>query len=113
MKWYRVYLYDGAGAFQGRDDFEAGDDLAAMVIAENLCDACSDLCETFELWDGVRRVDASFSKLPRPSVRAGQITFTAQASLIRCEEAMRNSHWAVARSQRLIERLDRLLADRR
>ena len=113
MKWYRVYLYSESGSFQGRDEFEAEDDRAAMVVAEHLCDACSDLCASFELWDGGRRVDISFSKLPRPSVSVEQITLASQASLVRREEAMRNSRWAVARSQRLIEKMESLLADRR
>jgi hypothetical protein len=49
MKWYRVYLYSGSGSFQGRDEFEADDDRAGMVIAEHLSDACSDVCASFEL----------------------------------------------------------------
>jgi hypothetical protein len=36
-----------------------------------------------------------------------------QTSLMQSEEAMRDSQWAVARSKRLVERIDRLLADRR
>jgi hypothetical protein len=113
MKWYRVYLYSESGSFQGRDEYEAEDDRAAMAIAEMLCDACSDMCETFEVWDGVRRVDPSFSKLPCPSVSAEQVGAMAQASLLRREEAMRDSHWAVARSKRLIERMEHLLTSRR
>lgn len=113
MKWYRIYFYSGSGSFQGRDEFEADDDRAGMVIAEHLSDACSDLCASFELWDGARRVDTSFSKLARPSVSVEQIAFAAQASLVRREEAMRDSHWAVARSKRLIERMERLLAEQR
>ena len=110
MKWYRVYLYGVSGSFQGRDEFEAKDDREAMTIADLLYEACSDLCEGFEVWDGARRVDSSFSKLPCPSVSVEQITFAMQTSLMRREEAMRNSQWAVARSERLIARMDRLLA---
>jgi len=36
----------------GRHDFEAEDDRAAMILAEVLCDACSDMCGFFELWQG-------------------------------------------------------------
>ena len=110
MRWYRLYLFSGAGVFQGRDEFEADDDRAATVIAERLCDACSDLCESFELWDGARLVDASSGRRSPPSVAADGIAGATQASLVQREEAMRNSHWAVARSQRLIERIERLLA---
>jgi hypothetical protein len=110
MAWYRVYLYGGSGSFNGRHDFEGADDREAMLVAEHLCEACSDLCETFELWQGVRRVDTSFSRLPHPSVSAEQINLATQNSLIRSEEAMRNSHWAVAQSKRLVERMEHLLA---
>jgi hypothetical protein len=110
MKWYRVYLYGGSGSIQGRDEYEAEDDRAAMAIAEMLCDACSDVCETFQLWDGARRVDLSFSRLPCPSVTPEQVGAIAQMPLIRREEAIRDSQWAVARSKRLIERMERLLA---
>jgi hypothetical protein len=58
-------------------------------------------------------VDISFSKLLRPSASVEQIAFAAQASLVQREEAMRDSHWAVARSKRLIERMERLLAELR
>lgn len=113
MRWYRVYLYSGSTVMQGRNEFQAEHDVAAMTVAEHLRDACSDLCDTFELWDGARRVDVSFSKLPQPSVTVEQISFRTQTVLIQCEEAIRNSHWAVARSQRLIDRMTRLLAERR
>jgi hypothetical protein len=114
MKWYRTYLFAGSGSFEGRDEFEADDDRSAMMMAELLCDACSDVCKSFELSQGVRRVDASFRKAaPFPSVGAEQITAMMQTSLMRSEEAMRDSQWAVARSKRLVERIDRLLADRR
>jgi CheY-like chemotaxis protein len=58
---YRIYFRDHEGLTAGRHDFYASDDDAAMVIAALLCDACSDVCETFELWDGTR-----ISLLPQP-----------------------------------------------
>ncbi|HKW52622.1 MAG TPA: hypothetical protein VJO12_02950 [Stellaceae bacterium] len=110
MKWYRVYFYAEREVFQGRQEFMADDDRTAMVLAELLCDACSDLCETFELWDGARRVDMSFSRMPRPSVSAEQVAAATQTSLVRTEEALLNSNWALARSKRLIERMEHLIA---
>ena len=113
MKWYRVYLYSASGSLQGRDEYEAEDDRAAMTVAEHLCDACSDVCQSFELWDGVRRVDSSFSRMPHPSVTFEKVSVAAQHSVIRCAEALRDSEWAVARSKRLTERIERLSAGRR
>ena len=112
MKWYRVDFYGISGSFQGRHEFEAGDDLTAMMVAEHLCDACSDICESFELWDGVRRVDTSFSRMPHPAVPLEQISLAAQNSIIKSEDAIRRSHWAIARSERLAERINLLLARR-
>ena len=112
MKWYRVYLYGGSGSFQGCHEFEAGDDCSAMTVAEHLGDACSDTCEIFELWDGVRRVDMSFSRMPHPAVPLEQISLATQNSMIECEEAISRSNWAIARSRRLIERMNLLKAHR-
>src|SRR5690348_2807004 len=110
MNWYRMQFYSRSDSFQGRHEFEAENDRAAMMIAELLADACSDLCETFELWDGARRVDASYSKMPCPTVSAEHVAAMTQTSLIRREEAIHRSHWAIARSKRLIEKMERLLA---
>lgn len=112
MKWYRVYLYGATGSFAGRHEFEAGDDLTAMTVAEHLCDACSDICETFQLWDGARSVDISFSKTPHPAVPLEQISLRFQNSMIESEEAIRRSDWAIARSKRLVERINLLIANR-
>lgn len=112
MKWYRMYFYGASGSFQGRHEFEAQDDLAAMTVAEHLCDACSDRCETFQLWDGVRCVDVSFSRMPHPAVPLDQISLSFQKSMIESEETIRHSDWAIARSKRLVERINLLIVRR-
>jgi hypothetical protein len=48
---YRIFLR-GHGAILGRQDVEAENDRAAMILAEVLCDACSDMSDFFELWQG-------------------------------------------------------------
>ena len=112
MNSYRLYLYDGSGTIQGRLELTAEDDLAGLTVAENLCDACSDVCASFELWAGPRCVGGSSDGGHRPRLGAAQIAEKTQIALIRCEEAIRESHWAVGRSQRLVERLDLLRAQR-
>ncbi len=102
---YRIYFRDRAGRIVGRDDFAAEDDLAAMAIAQLLRDACSDVCETFDLWRGTRHVDGSFGIVARPSESATEITARMQESLIEREEALQRSRWTIARSKRLLERL--------
>jgi hypothetical protein len=108
MSEYRIDFYGQSGAIHGRSDLAADDDRNAMVIAELLCEACSDICATFELYRGAIRVDTSFSRMPQPTMSAAQIKAATQESLLRSEEAIRDSGWAVARSHRLLERIDTL-----
>ena len=108
MRWYRIYLYGMSGSLLGRDEFEAGDDRSAMAAAEQLWDACADVAARFELWDGARRVDTEFSKMPCPTVSAEQVMMAAQISLVRHEEAMRRSFRTLACSERLLQRIREL-----
>ncbi|HEX6840797.1 MAG TPA: hypothetical protein VF113_04685 [Stellaceae bacterium] len=108
MRWYRIYLYGTSRSLLGRHEFEANDDRAAMAAAEQLWDACADVAASFELWDGVRRVDTEFSKMPCPTVSAEQVMMAAQVSLVKHEEAMRRSFWALASSERLLQRIREL-----
>jgi hypothetical protein len=76
-----------------------------MMIAALLCDACSDVCETFELWDGARRVDTSMEQTP--ALTAEQIN--ARPRNRRANEiAIRDGEWLIAQSQRLLEQIERL-----
>jgi DNA-binding response OmpR family regulator len=103
---YRIYFRDKEGLTAGRHEFYATDDDAAMMIATLLCDACSDVCETFELWDGTRRVDMSIEQ--KPALTAEQINAHAQESAVQSEIAIRDSEWLIAQSQRLSERIQKL-----
>ena len=108
MRWYRIYLFSASGSLLGRDEFEAEEDRSAMAAAEQLWDACADIAASFELWDGVRRVDTEFSKMPCPTVSAEQVMSTAQVSLVSHEEAMRRSFRTLACSERLLQRIREL-----
>ena len=52
MSTYRLYFRDGKRWICGRQDFEAVTKSAAIRIARELADACSDVCRSFELWSG-------------------------------------------------------------
>lgn len=108
MNWYCIYLYSVSGSMLGRHEFEAQNDRSAMAVAEHLWDACSDVSESFELWDGPRRVDSEFSRMPCPSVSAEQVMTASQGSLVEREETLRRSFWALARSERLLQRIREL-----
>jgi hypothetical protein len=104
MALYRIYFRTAPGLIAGRDDFLAADDTSALIIANMLADACADICEEFELWDGVRRVDEPRAPKPKPR----RSTESAQDTVVEREIALRDSNWAVARSKRLLARLEKL-----
>jgi len=104
---YRVYFRSKAG-IRGRHDFSVADDETALTIAALLADACSDECASFEVWQGTRRVggDQAFASQPRSSLE--ELTERQQALTIECEEAIRDSYFAIASSRRLLKRLNGL-----
>ena len=108
--WYCLYLYSASGSMLGRNEFEEENDRWAMAVAEHLWDACSDVSDSFELWDGHRRVDSEFSRMPCPSVSAEHVMMASQVSLLQREETLRQSFWALARSERLLQRIHELEA---
>lgn len=103
---YRVYFRTSFGNIAARDDFTAENDWSALVIASELCDACSDICVSFELWQGLRRVDKEERR--RPALTAAQISRRTQETVVQREMTMRDSEWLVAKSKRLAERLRQL-----
>jgi len=104
---YRVYFRNRADAFVGRDDFEAEDDAQAMIVARKLRDACSDICSSFQLWQQMRRVDNAFSRAG--NLNGGEAARQVQSIVLEREVAIRDSHWSVAESSRLLEQTQRLL----
>jgi hypothetical protein len=100
MVSYRVFLR-GQAAILGREDFEAENDQAAIILAEVICDACSDICDFFELWQGSRRVAAGYAKLVQ--IDASKLNAEMQATVALHEEQLRDSRWCVAESRRLLE----------
>jgi hypothetical protein len=99
MPSYRTY-FRGGGVIVGRDEFDADADKAALLIARNLRDACSDVCDTFELWQGTRRV----AWPPNPAATIPeQINTRTQEVVAEREMAIRDSAWQLARSKRLLD----------
>jgi hypothetical protein len=72
-----------------------------MILAEVLCDACSDMCGFFELWQGCRRVGAGYARLVH--ISASMLNAEMQEAIVRHEETLRDSRWHVAESRRLLE----------
>lgn len=107
MGSYRCLFRGRSGAIEGRDDFEANDDDEASVLAVLLGDACSDICDTFELWQDARRLEIASGK----AILLNEITARMQESLILREETIRDGRWMISRSHRLLERLARCKAE--
>ena len=57
MTAYRMY-FPVDDQTRSRQDFEADDDVVATHIARVLFDTCSDICDSFELWQGRREIHA-------------------------------------------------------
>ena len=88
----------------GCEEFEAENDAAALAIARAVFDAASDLCDAFELWAGARQIDQRrMATLP-----ISVVTAQWQEHVIRAEEALLNSRWAIAHSRRLLSRVTEL-----
>lgn len=88
----------------GCEEFEAENDAAALTVARTIFDAAGDLCDAFELWDGARQIDQRrMATLP-----SSVITAQWQEHVIRAEESLLNSNWAIARSRRLLARFTEL-----
>jgi DNA-binding response OmpR family regulator len=103
---YRVYFRDKEGLTAGRHDFGAPSDDSAIMIATLLCDACSDVCNIFELWDGTRRINVAGQQVSAPT--AEQINARSQEIVVQGEMAIRDSEWLIARSRRLLEQIKQL-----
>ena len=101
MPTFRIYFRKGS-AIVGREDFEAAGLDAATLIADMLFQACLDKCEAYELWQGERMLG---NNLAWAGVITAELRERNQAIVIECEEAIRDSKWAIASSQRLLELL--------
>jgi hypothetical protein len=104
MSAYRMYFLI-MGQIQGREDFEATDDLTAIRIARVLYDTCSDVCDGFDLWQGKRQLCARQPHHQKASLT--ELIEAHQRVAIQKEEDISQSRWMIARSRRLIEALDR------
>lgn len=109
MSEYRLYFVDQKGAIQAREEFIAPDDDAAVMVSDWVCRACSDTCQSYELWQGDRRViafnDSRSGNVVAPTDRQ---TLEIQQITLAIEESLQRSHWLIARSERLIAETQRL-----
>ena len=94
-----------ADRIRAREDFDADNDIDAIRIAQVLGDACSDNCDSFELWQEERKVDTAPGFQP---VSLAELTQAHQQIVVETEETILKSEWTIAQSKRLIERIELL-----
>jgi hypothetical protein len=104
MADYRMYFLV-AESIRGREDFQADNDIDAIRLAQVLCDACSDSCDSFELWQGQRKVETAQGCQP---LSLAELTQAHQQLVLETLEAILERNWVIAQSKQLIERIERL-----
>jgi hypothetical protein len=109
---FRFFDDDAAHSMRGQFDFQVGDDVEAVETAEILFDACCDRCQSWEIWEG----EVLFVSGPQGIGQrfcASDFAKRRQQSIIGYEQAILDSDWAIASSERLLAELDKLKASRR
>ena len=103
MAAYRLY-FRARGLIVARQDFTAEDDRSAQRIAAALFNACSDRSDLIELWEGTRQIPVD---LPGRSVGFDALSAAHQEVVVKTEETIVRSEWAIAASRQLLQQLDR------
>jgi len=106
MGVYRLYFLGEGRRIKAAEVIDAAGDLEGIELAERLADACSDECEGFELWQLDRLVARQTDLQASPRISAGEITSAMEESLLQREERIRDSRWQIAKSRRLLARID-------
>jgi len=108
---YRMYFLHLDRVLASFDLDAEGEDVA-MVLAEALHDACSDVCEDFELWCGLDRIIGNAAERRWTWPKGWEeISAANQECLLDREEALLSSRQAVARSRKLLDATARLRRD--
>src|SRR5215469_7469264 len=102
---YHLYLLGDDSIMCGSFEFEAESDESAYELALVAFDACSDRAVRFELWHGSRLINPTL-----PATAVDRAVANQQAHVVALEETVRDSQWAVAKSERLLVRLKGLKA---
>lgn len=99
--FYHLKLLAGDRAICGSFAFSAASDEVAYEIAEAAFDACSDRAVAFEVRNGSRLINPTVTLV----TTLDQVMANRQAQIVALEERMRDSRWAIAKSERVLARL--------
>ena len=103
MKRYRLLLFDSAECLHAGHWFHARDDEQARWIAEQLQDACSDVCASYVLRQGSREIGHREAAVPQLS--PAELNERRQQLLVFHEEVLLESAFHIEESRRLLDRL--------
>lgn len=104
MAEYRIYFLDSNGHIQARQGFVAENHTDAIESSAFVFDACSDCCVSYELWSGNQLVLQNSTKLPLTQVES--LSAAMQLRVLDLENTLHQSHWAIAKSARLLRSLE-------
>jgi hypothetical protein len=94
MPAYRIYFF-GDRQIHGRYDFDADKDQSAIQIGHVLFEACSDDCQSFDLWQDIKRL--AVPRLFAPNT-FDELSATHQELIVDTEERIAHSEWRIASS---------------
>jgi hypothetical protein len=105
MAEYRLYFLDRLGRILAREEFEAPDDGTALRISAVVAKSSDDVHHGFMLWRGARRIfeTGQDSRAYLRGLAAAPLDGDAQAIIRALNRRLLDSHWAIARSQRLLD----------
>jgi len=110
MAQYRLYFFGKSGHIAASHDFGADSDDTAIAVAIALGGASMNDCNGIEMWRGTECIyPLVVPATPEPEKVA--ISTQIQTLLLDTEERLQRSHWRIAESRRLAERVDRLRAE--
>lgn len=86
------------------DEFNVSDDQHALMLADSLHDAVSDIYIGYELWQNSRRVfRCANNEAPRPFIALQSITLEMQARLLKREILQASGSRAVSLASQAVE----------
>jgi hypothetical protein len=114
MSEYRLYFLDAESHVIARLEFVARNDALASRVAASLAEETNDKHSGYMLWHGARQVfatdegaDSSFAR----AITSRRLNAEVQHIVLSLEEQLLNSHWCIARSERLLRAASRLKHD--
>jgi hypothetical protein len=104
-----MYFVDRQQKMRWPYDLHAENDAHALALAHATQDACSDVQIGVELWLGARRIAGTSNRRPETiRIHWEELPIDKQMSLLQIEEALLHSGTKIARSRRLLERMESL-----